>query len=67
MLLSEPIHPTQIAAYRRMTGEQKYQLAMSFYFTAHRIKTAALVQKHPDWSREELKQAVKRHLHHANL
>ena len=35
---------------RKMTGEQKLQLAMRLYWSARRLKAAGLRRQHPDWS-----------------
>ncbi len=43
---------------RKMTGEQKLQLAMRLYWSARRLKAAGLRKQHPDWSEDQVQDQV---------
>lgn len=43
----------QIQALRRMTAEQKLQVAMQLYWSARELKAAWIRDQHPDWTDEQ--------------
>lgn len=46
--------------YRKMSPEQKFQIANRLYWNARALKAAWLRQNHPEWSEEEVQEAVKK-------
>jgi len=44
---------------KRMSPQQKLEASMNLYYSARKLKAAWLRQTHPDWSEEEIAQAVK--------
>lgn len=44
---------------RAMTLEQKLRTATRLYWSARRLKAAALRAQHPDWTEEEIERAVR--------
>jgi hypothetical protein len=50
---------------RTMTGERRLQLAEQLYWTARKLKLAALRAQHPDWTEEQLTAEVRRIFLHA--
>jgi hypothetical protein len=53
------LHPAQVAAYRRMTSEQKLAQLNAMYWQARALKAAFLREQHPDWSEEAIQARVK--------
>jgi len=49
----------QIQALRRMTAEQKLQAAMQLYWSARALKAAWIRDRHPDWTNEQVEEAVR--------
>jgi hypothetical protein len=60
MLPDEQPNAEQIAALRRMTGQQRWQLAERLYWSARKMKAAGLRCQHPDWSEERVNEEVRR-------
>ena len=54
------MHPKQIEAFRRMTPAEKLHLAARFMRDARRLKAAGLRMLHPDWTAEEIAEAVRK-------
>lgn len=44
---------------RNMSGEAKLRAAMNLNYSARKLKSAWLGQQHPDWSEEQVEQAVR--------
>lgn len=53
------LHPAQVEAFRRMTPAQKLALAARLRREAWDLKAAALRQRHPDWTEEQIQQKVR--------
>jgi hypothetical protein len=51
--------PEYVATLRRMSGEDKIRTAFRLYWSARKLKAAALREQHPDWTEEEVQQRVK--------
>lgn len=55
----ESLHPAQIAAYRRMTAEEKLAQSMALYWAARELKADALRRRHPEWPEADVQAAVR--------
>lgn len=53
------LHPAQIAAYRRMTTEQKLAQLNAMSWQARALKASFLRERYPDWSEEAIHAKVK--------
>jgi len=60
------MHVEQIRIYRSMTPDQKYQVFLSLYGTARRLKAAGLKLRHPDWNEKKIEAEVRRIFMHAS-
>jgi hypothetical protein len=65
MLADEQTSPEQFAIYRRMTPGRRLEVAEQLYWSARHLKTAWLRAQHPDWSDEQVAQAVTQNFSHA--
>ena len=54
------MHQEQKRIYMAMSPEQKLQVALSLYYSAHDLKEAAIKMRHPDWNKEQIKNEVKK-------
>jgi hypothetical protein len=63
--MASPLTPEYIATLRRMTGQQKLRTAFALYWSARKLKAAALREQHPDWNEEQVQQKVKEIFLHA--
>jgi len=63
--MSEPIHPVQLEAFRRMTPAEKLQRVAELYETGIRLRAAGLRVAHPDWPQERLEREARRALLYA--
>lgn len=63
--MSDPIHPVQIEAFKRMTPAQKLQMVADLYEAGIRLRMEGLRMQHPDWSDEQLSFEARRSLRHA--
>ncbi len=52
--------PEYVAGLRRMTGEQKLEVASMLYRTALLVKMAGLRRRNPDWPEETLRREAAR-------
>jgi len=50
---------TQLEVLQAMTPAQRLQAATRLYWTARRIKEAAIRARHPEWTDEQVKREVK--------
>lgn len=55
----EPMHPMQVAAYRRMTVAQKLDQLAGMYKMAREMMAAGTRMRHPEWSDEEIEREVR--------
>lgn len=55
----------QTEVLRRMTPGQKLHAALRLYWSARQLKAAWIRQRHPDWTDEQVEQAVKEAFTHA--
>lgn len=63
--MDEPLHPVQIAGFRRMSPAQKLQLVVALYDAGIRLKAAGLRLEHPDWPPQRLVFEARRSLLYA--
>jgi len=52
--MDEPLHPAQIAAYRRMSAAQKVEQSLALYWSARKLKVDALRREHPEWTDQQI-------------
>lgn len=55
----EPMHPLQVAAYRRMTAAQKLDRLAEMYRVARTLMVAGSRMRHPEWSEEQVEREVR--------
>lgn len=65
MLPDEQTSPEQIAAFRRMTPEQRWRAAHRLYWMMRRHKTAFIQSQHADWSEDRVAAEVREIFSHA--
>jgi len=65
MLPDEQTSPEQIAVFRRMTPEQRWQAASKLYWTMRRHKAAFLQSQHPEWAEARVAAEVRELFSHA--
>lgn len=58
----EPLDPRQIARFRAMTAEEKWEVAKGLLRTARQTRRAALMMRHPDWSADEVERELAREI-----
>ncbi|MEZ4651528.1 MAG: hypothetical protein R3E97_22570 [Candidatus Eisenbacteria bacterium] len=63
--MGSKLTPEYIATLRRMSGEESIRASFRLYWSARRLKTAALRQQHPEWSEEEVERQVREMFLHA--
>jgi hypothetical protein len=54
-----PLHPAQVAAFRRMTPAEKLEIALQLRQAAWELKAAGLRTQHPEWSEEQVQESVR--------
>ncbi len=64
--VEDRLHPAQIAAYRRMTPEQKLARFNELYWMARGLKADFLRSRHADWSEEQIQAQVREIFLHAS-
>ena len=55
----EPMHPLQIAGYRRKTVAQKLDGLAEMYRFGRKLTATGIRMRHPDWSEEEIEREVR--------
>ena len=53
------MHPEQKRIFRAMSPAEKLRIAQELYYSARRLKAAALRSWHPEWSEEEVQRKVR--------
>ena len=51
--------PEALLRLRQMTPAEKLRAAERLYFSARRLKAAALRAQHPEWTKEDISRAVR--------
>ncbi|MEI7911696.1 MAG: hypothetical protein WCK77_18860 [Verrucomicrobiota bacterium] len=64
--MAAELSPEYIATLRRTTGAQKLRVAFALYWSARKLKAAALRHQHPSWSEVEVQLMVKHIFLHAS-
>jgi hypothetical protein len=59
------LSPEYVQTLRRLTGQQKLEAAFALYWSARRLKAAALREQHPDWTEERILEKVREIFLHA--
>lgn len=62
----EPLHPLQIAAWRRMSYDEKRAVSEGLLQTARALTSDRVRAGHPDWNEAQVQHAVSRHFLHAH-
>jgi len=57
-IIHKTSHPVQIEIFRKMSAADKFALVGKLFEDAKQIKKAALRDRHPSWSEEQLDKAV---------
>ena len=57
--MEDTLHPAQVAAYRRMTPQQKLEQSMLMYWAARALKADHLRKQHPNWTEAEIEARVR--------
>lgn len=63
--LDADLTPEYVATLRRLTGPQKLRAASALYWSARKLKAAALRLQHPDWAEERIQREVSEIFLHA--
>ena len=58
--LDEPLHPVQIAGFRRMTAAQKFRAMEEMYRWCVGVKKSQLAKEFPSWNEETLEREARR-------
>ncbi len=56
----EPMHPMQIALFRKMTAGQKIEIMTQMREAGIGLRIAGLRMRHPDWTEEQLELEARR-------
>ncbi len=59
MFVEGGLHPEQVKALRKMSLERRLELALGFIRWTRRFKAQAVRQQHPDWTEEQVADAVR--------
>jgi hypothetical protein len=59
MFVEGGLHPEQVKALRKMTLERRAELTLGFIRSMSRFKAAALRSQHPEWSDQQVTEALR--------
>lgn len=62
----EPMHPVQIAGFRKMSVARKIEIIMMMRETGIQLRIAGLRMRHPDWPEDKLETEARRAALHAS-
>ena len=62
----EPMHPVQIAGFRKMSVARKIEIITMMREAGIGLRIAGLRMRHPDWSEEKLETEARRAAIHAS-
>ena len=54
----ERLHPLQVKIYAEMDPVKKLEIAGNLYWTARELEAAGLRKQHPQWTEEQVREAV---------
>jgi hypothetical protein len=57
--MQEELHPEQVKALRGMTAQRRLDLSLGFIEQMRELRAAMLRKEHPEWSAEEVAQALR--------
>ncbi len=57
--MSDELHPEQIKPLRRMSPTARLKIAFQFMEEMRQLKASALRMQHPDWTQEQVAQALR--------
>jgi len=58
----EPLHPIQIARFRAMTAQEKWDVAKGLLGTARATRRAAILQNNPSWTPDMVEKELAREI-----
>lgn len=64
--MDEPMHPVQIAGFRKMSVARKIEIITMMRETGIGLRIAGLRMRHPDWPEEKLETEARRAAIHAS-
>lgn len=64
--MEEALHPEQIKALRRMTPGRRLELSLGFIEQMRELRAAMLRAEHPDWSAEQIAEALREFVRNAH-
>ncbi len=64
--MSEGLHPEQIKALREMTPARRLEIGLQFTEQMRELRAAMLRVEHPDWTPEQVRQALREFVLNAN-
>jgi hypothetical protein len=63
--MEEELHPEQIKALRNMSPQRRLDLSLAFIEQMRELRAAMLRKEHPEWSAEEVAQALREFVRNA--
>ncbi|MGH7935553.1 MAG: hypothetical protein ACREF8_00910 [Chthoniobacterales bacterium] len=57
--MSEGLHPEQIKVLRKMTPAQRLQMGMQLIEEMRELRAGMLRLEHPEWTREQVRRALR--------
>ena len=64
MFVEGGLHPEQVKALRSMSIERRAELSLGFIRSMRQLKAAALRSQHPEWSEDQVMQALRQSILH---
>jgi hypothetical protein len=58
------LHPQQIKALQRMTPAERLKIGFAFMEEMRQLKAAALRTQHPDWTEQQIAEALRDFVRH---
>ena len=66
MFVEGDLHPEQIKTLRRMTPAQRLKIGLQFMEEMRQLKAATLRTRHPEWTEEQVAQALREFVRHGS-
>jgi hypothetical protein len=60
------MHPEQLKALRKMTPSRRLEVGLEFIEEMRQLKAAALRTQNPDWTEEQIAQALREFILHGH-